>query len=391
MSFSDFTPNTVYAGEAVRGILASYFKLWNLPYLPKRNPCAQPVSLERAHFPLLLQHDYVAAEKSDGVRYTLYLCREGGQNYSMLIDRKLTLYQIPVAGARKLFNGTIFDGELVWTNCNGVRAQSYLIFDVIAFKGSTAIQRANLHERLAVIRQAIDLDGTAVQSPETAAALARKGKIICGGNAHGLSFRAKPCLPLSQLDTLLRQLSTISHGSDGLIFTPVNQPVMAGTAEQIFKLKAKHTIDLELRDGQLLLGIGGSSDTAPRRVTLNTLGIAFDVDDQLRAQLEQGVASIIECEVTLQDAGAQLRFVGHRTDKSHPNTVRTVLATLTNLREDIKPEELCSGLRRDWSAGRSQPTPLRGRLTGAELANIALGDAIDQSFWQENGQLGTDA
>ena len=385
------TPGVVYAGEFAAQCAQSYFALWGLPHLPKRNPCAQPVSLERKHIPLLLAGDYVVADKSDGVRYTLYLCREGGRNFSFLIDRKLSFYQIPVAASKRAFAGSIFDGELVWSlTPQGTRSQLFLVFDVVAYRGSAAIQQESLHKRLETIRSAFDLSGRPVVSPECAAALAKEGKIICGGNSHGLSFRPKPCFPMDQLDTLLRQIPSLPYATDGLVFTPVDQPLCAGTAERTFKLKASHTVDLEVRGGDLLLGQGGSPETAVQRVSLATLGIPFRRDAALQAEIDALAVGpdqapvILECALSLKEKDAELSYIGRRTDKVHPNVVRTVLSTLTNLREDIKPQELCAaqrggGSHRETNEG-TLPKPVccePSSQGGAELASLAVGDVLD--------------
>jgi hypothetical protein len=353
--------------------------------------------LERRHIPIVEQGEYVVADKSDGVRYTLFLCSQGGRHYSFLVDRKLSFYQIPVAAGRKAFAGSIFDGELVWAKTSCAQpSQLFLVFDAVAFKGCTEVRNENLHKRLAVIRGAFDLNGLSVSSPEEAAALAKDGKIVCGGNAFGLSFRPKPCFPMDQIDTLLRQLPSLPYATDGLMFTPVNLPVATGTAESTFKLKHSHTVDLEVRGKELLVGQGGAPETAVQRVNLCTAGISLEPDASFwdavaasrRGREENATGSIIvECKLLLVDGEPQLRFLSLRTDKVHPNTVRTVLATLINLRENIQAHELCPQLR-TMGSRRGEREPATSQLPkpvccepssqgGAELANLAVGDVLD--------------
>jgi hypothetical protein len=334
------------------------------------------VSLERRHLRLLRERSYVVADKSDGVRFTLFLCRCRDRRFSFLIDRKLTFYQISVAACRKLFEGSIFDGELVWTtNAMGERSQLFLVFDAVALRGDSSLKKENLFRRLEVIRGAFDLDGRVVNSPECAAALAKAGKIVCGGNPHGLSFRPKACFPMNQLDTLLRQLPSLPYATDGLVFTPVEAPVVVGTAEQTFKLKRAHTIDLQLRCGELWVGQGGGPETALQRVPLTTTGLNFEVE------LPTGLAenAVIECELSLREQDIVLRYLRVRRDKAHPNTVRTVLSTLKNLRENIQESELCPDLKTRERAQQA-PKPVTFEAAdrgGAELANVVVGDVLD--------------
>ena len=130
----DLVPAPLYTrADVAEKVRAKLHELWRVEEKPLRNPCAQPVSLERKHLPLLNDGHYVVAEKSDGVRYTLFLTRAEGAEVAFLIDRKLSMYQVPVAARKGFFDGSIFDGELVWvTNPDGTTSQNYLVFDMVA-------------------------------------------------------------------------------------------------------------------------------------------------------------------------------------------------------------------------------------------------------------------
>lgn len=397
---NQFEPGSPFPSERAEPLLATFARLWGVDAHARRNPCAQPVSLERRHLPLLLSDDYVVADKSDGVRLTLFLTQHSGQSFSLLVDRKLDCFQIPIAANKRAFQGSIFDGELVWQRAHdGSRdTQVFLVFDVVAFRGSNEVQSWDYFRRLELIRGVFDLDGRVISSPEQASRIAKEGKIICGGNAHGLSFRPKPCLPMSQLDTLLRQLCTLPYATDGLIFTPVNAPVRAGTAETTFKLKSCHTVDLEVRSGQFYVGLGGTPETATERVALSSIGAPLRPDcefwqrfqDALQGSHAAAQATLIaECRLYLSSEGETLMaFAGRRGDKAHPNTVRTVLATLTNLRENIQADELLGRARSidTERAGDSSSSACKVPMAagseasahgGATLANVAVGDALD--------------
>jgi hypothetical protein len=297
------------------------------------------VSLERAHFPLLQERRYLVSDKSDGVRYVLFLVRVQGRDLALMVDRKLCLYQVPVAASRAFFEGSFFDGELV-TSAGG--AHVFLIFDAVAIKGSNAVAKEPLTRRLEAIRSIFDLEGARVASPEEATALAKRGKVVCGGSARGLSFRPKPCFQLRQLDTLLRQLPTLPYSTDGLVFSPVDEPVKTGTHETMLKLKWKHTVDVEVGpDGdELLVGVGGAPNTAILRSPLASLGVSFEQDEALRRVLPAAAGQILELALTVEAGQPTLRYLSQRRDKAHPNSGSTILRTLRNVREDIKPEEL---------------------------------------------------
>lgn len=343
------------------------------------------------------------ADKTDGVRYSLFLTTVQCRPYAVLIDRKLSIFQIPVAGNKKTFHGSIFDGELVWQKTKDVLTQVFLIFDVIAYKGCAKIQHENYHARLAVIRNAFDLDGEIVSSPEDAHALAKKNKIICGGNAAGLSFQPKGCFPMNQLDTLLRKLTSLPYATDGLVFTPVQSPVETGTSQGVFKFKQNHTLDLEVRyDSEnkpaLFVGAGGNPQTATQRLPLNSLGWNFTLSpadfwtriDALQSRMtDKFQPLIIECKLLVKDTGLALEFMAIRGDKLHPNAVRTVLATVKNVQENISLHELVEPLRSGFAQSTdaaasvkpaSIPQPHSCRVAdhgGATLASIVVGDSLD--------------
>jgi len=267
----------------------------------------------------------------------------GGKEQSVLIDRKLEIFQCPVAASKKCFNGSLFDGELLWVEGqDGTRCQTLLIFDVVCWRGDSSIGQSPLHVRLELLRKIFGLEEE-VNTPEGAQAAAKTGKIICGGNAFGLSFRPKQCMPLDMLDTLLRHIKHLPYKSDGLVLTPVEEIVQSGTHETMFKLKWHHTVDLEanVATGEVLFGLGGI-ETANDRVPIETIGLRLcdSFWSDLRASLRPSdplVGTIVECEL---HADGSLTFVSVRRDKKHPNSQRTIERTLVNVQEAITPEDL---------------------------------------------------
>lgn len=345
-------PGSVLVGNTCPGIIKEYHRVWGVSSRPNRNPCPQPVSLERSHLPILSENQYVVSDKSNGSRYVLFLCRVDDREHAVMIDRKLSLYQIPVAAGKSYFKGSIFDGELVTASTpSGGSVHVFLVFDVVALKGSRDVSAANLLHRLEIIRNVFDVGANEVSSPEEALVLAKAGKIVCGGSAHGLSFRAKQCFQIDRIDTLLRVMPTLPYKTDGLIFTPVHAPVKTGTHETMFKLKQQHTIDVQvsLPDGPVYVGAGGNPSTAGQRIDLQSTGLNVRFADGFWRLLPQASTGNCIVEVQLRNAASgnvsdgeaiELDFVELRRDKVHPNSLRTVMSTILNLRENILPEEL---------------------------------------------------
>jgi hypothetical protein len=153
-----------------------------------------------------------------GVPYSLFLLRVDGKDFSLLIDRKRTLYQVPVAAQSCFFSGSLFHGELVWSESSD--SQVFLVLDVVCVKGDGgAIGKEPLSRRLEVVRHAFDLYDEEVIGCDAAHARASQGKIVCGGNAFGLIFYPKSCISLSMLPTLYRK-ATGGIPSRGFVVLP---------------------------------------------------------------------------------------------------------------------------------------------------------------------------
>lgn len=328
--------SSLCTGPVAAEVLEAFHRTWGSSAYAGRNPAPQPVSLERRHFEQLLRDDYMVSDKSDGTRYALFLTRAGQRDLAVLVNRKLDVFQIPVAARRGHFDGSLYDGELV--ECHG--SHVFLVFDAVAHKGRY-VGGEDFLARLSVIRSVFDLEGALVRSPEEASELAQRGKVICGGSAHGLRFRPKQCFQLRQIDTLLRQIPSLPYSVDGLILTPVREPVRCGTHETMYKFKTRHTVDLEVSsDGlSLLAGMGGAPNTAVLRVPLASVGrfvLLGDAAERMRAS----PGGILELLLTLCEGELQLSFQTVRTDKGHPNAAATVVSTAVNVKEAIEAEEL---------------------------------------------------
>lgn len=329
-------------GDLKKAIVDAFFELLGASQYHQRNPAPLPVSLERRHCQELLCHDYMVSDKSDGTRYVLFLVQVNSAQYAVLIDRKLSLYQVPVAAARSHFKGSIYDGELVASQ----DADAYLVFDCFAHKGEY-VGGEDYCARLSLIRGSMDLEGCQVTSPEEAAQQASRGKVICGGSRKGLQFRPKPCFQLRQLDTLVRKMALLPYATDGLIFTPVHAPITFGTWHAAFKFKTSHSIDVEVSgDGaRLLLGAGGAPEQANDRKELGALEAPLTLDPSVEEQMRANPGAILELNLSRAPdpagrLGFHLTFLHVRKDKAHPNTVHTIQQTLTSLRDNITLAEL---------------------------------------------------
>ena len=258
-----------------------------------RFPGPQPVSIERRHFPLLKRQPYVVCEKTDGVRQLL-VCPPNGT--PCIVNRAWHAEPVKV----KIPKDTILDGELVKSKSGKVL---FMVHDAVRVKG-VAVGTLSLTERLEAARQLIK-------------------KIIKTADAP-FEVRVKTMVPLAEIGAM-PPLDSFEYETDGLVFTPINEPIRVGTHETLFKWKphARITIDFELRKGNELF--------------VQDRGIPYKEAElhagKQRKDLPDG--TIVECGY-----GELGWFVEKiRTDKKHANNRRTYFRTCINLRENIQLEE----------------------------------------------------
>jgi hypothetical protein len=264
-------------------------KVWGDPSESTRFPGPQPVSIERQHFPLLKKSDYLVCYKMDGIRKLFACCEIEGVKRAALIDRAYNVefftYTLP--------KDTLLDGELV-TRSDG--RQVFLIHDAMMIRGESLMQKP-LSERL------------------------MKARALCRTIMTRAPFTTmvKEMRVLQEID----KLEVPPYATDGLIFTPIREPVQTGTHETMFKWKPRSHITVDfLVQNKVELYI------QERGRLIRETVLHFPKE-------EYTDGTIVECGYG--EAGWEVVKV--RTDKTYPNNRRTYLRTIVNLREDIKREE----------------------------------------------------
>jgi len=251
-----------------------------------RFPGPQPVSIERRHFPLLKRQPYFVCEKTDGVRYFLVSTDEG----VYLVNRAFKVEPVKM----RVPKDTLFDGELVQTKTGKIL---FMIHDAVKVKGENLI-KVPLDQRLEVARKAIKGIIKTAQAPFE---IRVKTMYILGSENLPHSFE---------------------YETDGLVFTPINEPIRMGTHETMFKWKPRHkiTIDFEIRNGKELY--------------VQDRGVPYK-ESELNVKSDIPDGAIVECGY-----GSHGFFVEKiRTDKNHANNRRTYFRTIINLRENIQESE----------------------------------------------------
>jgi hypothetical protein len=132
-------------------------------------------------------------------------------------------------------------------------------------------------------------------------------------------------VPLSELKNL-PPLTEFEYETDGIVLTPVNEPVRIGTHETMFKWKPfdRITVDFMVQNGKDLY--------------VQDRGVPYKESElHLQNQVNLPDGTIVECEY----GNLGWKVVKVRTDKDYPNNRRTYSRTCVNLQENIQLYELC--------------------------------------------------
>lgn len=256
-----------------------------------RFPGPQPVSIERRHFSLLKRQPYLVCEKTDGVRHLLLSTPEG---LVSIVNRAFHVEQVKI----RVPKDTLLDGELVRTKAGRLL---FTVYDAVRVKGE-CLMHTPLDQRLDKARAII--------------------KGIIKTAAAPFEIRVKTMLDLADIASM-PDLGSFEYETDGLVFTPVREPVRMGTHETMFKWKPREriTIDFCLQNGHELF--------------VQDRGEPYK-EAVLHKKVDLPDGTIVECGYG--DLGWFVEKV--RTDKTHANNRRTYFRTLVNLRENIQLQDL---------------------------------------------------
>jgi hypothetical protein len=142
--------------------------------------------------------------------------------------------------------------------------------------------------------------------------------------------RVKTMWPLGEQ---IPDLNSFEYETDGIVLTPINEPIRMGTHETMFKWKPREriTIDFQIKNGRELWVQDHGEPYKEAELHVQNR----------RPDLADG--TIIECGY-----GNLGWFVEKiRTDKTHANNRRTYFRTCINLRENIQLAEITGGTTPD--------------------------------------------
>lgn len=262
-----------------------------------RFPGPNPCSIERAD--LRFHSKNWLCEKTDGTRVLLAFITFEGTKLVLLVTRAWDVYIVGVRCCPKvLFQGTVFDGELVFKD-----QWTWLGFDAVIVSG-IPVYALKFSQRLECAHRAM-----------TAYAPHPKDSIR-------LEFKHF----FTDFGEYKIHLQHATHAIDGTIITPEDSGVVIGRHAKMYKLKSggKHTVDFEFSMPDVLSVYDPKSR---KSVAVGNLRHGENVRH----------GSIVEATYA---GGTDWTIVTLRTDKTTSNDYLTYTKTLINIRENLRLEDL---------------------------------------------------
>lgn len=327
-----------------------------------RFPGAQPVSFSRAHREELKRQDYFVCEKTDGVRYLMYLThddQEGPCHY--LIDRKNEYYYIrnlyfPHHENKNTFHrDTLLDGELVEDKYpDGRTVRKFLVFDCLVMDKKDLRDRT-LDKRLGYLKEFLlkPMNKMFAEFPN------RRDEMAFRVEDKKTEFSYSLDKMFHEIIPQVKQL----HGNDGLIFTCKNTPYKSGTDPHILKWKPpeENTVDFLLHlewsqmqphpddpdqtpqedydalpNASLYIYVGNRNEYAYK----DRLHLTVDDWENMKNHNKPLQYSIVECYQEESSQGSRWRFHRFRDDKTDANHISTYDSVIDSISDHVTEQDL---------------------------------------------------
>jgi hypothetical protein len=280
-------------------------------------PGPQPISIERKHFPILRSAEYVVCEKTDGERYMMVATTFEGKPKCFFVNRAFNMIEVKINLNKKAYEGTILDGELY--------ENTLMVYDAVLVNG-VLVAHSNLDQRLAAAEEMM--------------------KFIIYMKSDKYRLKMKTFHMMKDFEVFMDEyLPTVQQKIDGLVFTPLNDPIRLGTHETMFKWKPleKNTVDFLMKKEPTRETPGFKPGHLAWRLYVQEKGkLYFEseiplnrIDDE--PWFEDG--AIVECRYMTWEEPMWWKPLKRRTDKTHPNNRRTFYRTIVNIKENIQMKE----------------------------------------------------
>jgi hypothetical protein len=306
-------------------------------------PGPLPVPFSRRYMSTVQNAQYLVSEKTDGLRFLLLINAQG----SYLVNRDFSFSFVPSDHFPTLFAGrgsTLLDGELVRNQTT--RLVQFMVFDALQVNGVEVASRTLL-KRLEAVR-----DGIIKPYREARDAgvfdEAREPFVIINKNFFTVSqlpdkVRAHITRGTEARHWIWRD-DKRHHRTDGLIFTPVEEPYLLRPTLPLLKWKYPEllSVDAALRyyRGRWMFAVaadGANEEVHVLDVQLEG-GDATLMEEEMKLHPRGGAGMIVE--LSFESWSGTWRYLGRRHDKVRPNHVRTFASTLEAAAECVTLDEL---------------------------------------------------
>ena len=281
-------------------------------------PGPQPISIEYRHFPILKGGQYVVCEKTDGERHMMVALMFEGKKKCIFVNRAFNMFEVSLNLKKSVYDGTILDGELY--------ENTLMVYDAVLVCGKT-VWNENLLDRLGYAQFGV-LEPIIYMKMD-------KYRLQMKEFHHMKDFK----------EFMDEHLPNVKQEIDGLVFTPINDPIRIGTHETMFKWKPqeKNTVDFMMKREPSRETPGCVPGIPAWRLYVQEKGkLVFEseiphnrLDD--KSWFEDG--AIVECMYVTWEEPLWWKPLKRRYDKTHPNNRRTFYRTIVNIKENIKMKE----------------------------------------------------
>lgn len=295
-------------------------------------PGSNPISITAENKMQLTQQRYLATYKSDGVRYFLYAYRQ----HTYLIDRKNSIRKVNVTLVNrkgKPLENTLLDGELV--ESRGDTKPHFLIFDVLCFEG------------LNLIHHTWDLRMDYSKKGVVAFRNLYFKRNQEAFNREDFHIEEKLQWELQNISDLEEYIKTsVTHNTDGAIFTPLDLQFVPGRCDQILKMKPielnSTDFKVSLKDGICYLSVTNyvekGSERVPENIPISILDLGEGVTVKDGAICE-AVLDITQEKIDEDPINCWFKAgwkpLRIREDKDTPNVYTTFAGVFKSIEDNI--------------------------------------------------------
>jgi hypothetical protein len=260
--------------------------------------------------------EYVVCEKTDGERYMMVALTYQGKRKCFFVNRSFKMFEVPINLKKSAYEGTILDGELY----DG----TLMVYDAVRVNGES-VWDLNLMKRLEAARGLM--------------------KSIIYMKSDKWRLKCKTFHEMRHFEKFMDSyLPTVQQKMDGLVFTPVNEPIRLGTHETMFKWKPQeqNTVDFLMKREPTRETPGFKKGPLAWRLYVQEKGKLFFESEIPQNKMDEPWfedGAIVECKYITWEEPMWWKPIKRRTDKTYPNNRRTFYRTIVNIKENIQMKE----------------------------------------------------